>query len=67
MATVHEDKTSEFFLDENIIKILLKDRTTKKNILWMTDNYTSHGKRYLEKSEIKLNLISRFGKEVFGG
>ena len=58
MATVYEDKTSEFFLDENIIKILLKDKTTKKNILWMTDNYTSYGKQYLEKSGIKLKLIT---------
>lgn len=45
-----EDKT---FLDENleILDILLCDRTTKKNIVWVTNNYEKRG--YKEQDNIK--------------
>ena len=33
-------------VDYEILSILLKDRTTKKNIIWATDNYESHGPGY---------------------
>jgi hypothetical protein len=44
--------------DEDLLMILLKDQTTKKNILWMTDNYTKKGKGYEETSEITIPLIT---------
>lgn len=45
-----EDKT---FLNENleILDILLCDRTTKKNIVWATNNYEKRG--YKEQDNIK--------------
>lgn len=49
-----EDKT---FLDENleILDILLCDRTTKKNIVWATNNYDKRG--YKEQDNIKSNFL----------
>ena len=29
-----------------VLPILLKDRTTKKNIIWATDNYSQYGEDY---------------------
>lgn len=48
-----EDKT---FLDENleILDILLCDRTTKKYIVWATNNYEKRG--YKEQDNIKSNI-----------
>lgn len=48
-----EDKT---FSDENleILDILLCDRTTKKNIVWATNNYEKRG--YKEQDNIKSNI-----------
>ena len=33
-------------LDVELLKILLKDRSSNKNIIWATDNYSSHGCGY---------------------
>lgn len=48
-----EDKT---FLDENleILGILLCDGTTKKNIVWATNNYEKRG--YKKQDNIKSNI-----------
>lgn len=56
-----EDKT---FLDENleILDILLCDRTTKKNIVWATNNYEKRG--YKEQDNIKSNIKKRFYKAI---
>lgn len=48
-------KTQKIFLDNNLLEILLKDRTTGKNILWATSDYN-----FAADSEIHLqqtNLI----------
>ena len=39
-------------IDYSLLDILLKDRTTKKNILWGTDMYNSRGSEFSSKSEI---------------
>lgn len=57
-----EDKT---FLDENleILYILLCDRTTKKNIVWATNNYEKRG--YKEQDNIKSYIKkTRFYKAI---
>ena len=41
-------------LDKELLEILLKDRTTGKNILWATDSYASHK----PTSEININDIT---------
>ena len=49
------------FLEENIflLDILLIDRTTKKNIIWATNNYSRKG--YFEKYNIySINVIGRY-------
>jgi len=49
-----------FILNKNpdLLDILLLDRTTKKNIIWATDNYKKKGLGYFETDEIKKELIT---------
>lgn len=42
----------------NVLDILLKDHTTKKKILWATNNYSKLGKSFKYNSEIKVELIT---------
>lgn len=51
-----EDDIAE--IDLQILKLLLKDKTTGKNILWCTKDYESYGKGYEEKSQIAIKLIT---------
>lgn len=53
-----EDKVIIDKLPSDILEILLKDRTTGKNILWATDNYDSHGSAYTKDRPIELSLIT---------
>ena len=39
------------------LKILLKDKTTDKNIIWATDSYKSHGSEYGERKQITEALL----------
>ena len=39
-------ENSIYNIDENLLTILLSDRTTGKNILWATNMYESHGLNY---------------------
>lgn len=39
-------------LDFELLSILLKDKTTGKNIIWATDNYIKHGTAYSFNQEI---------------
>lgn len=40
-----------------LFKILLSDKTTNKNIIWATDNYTRYGIHFQENDEIKREYI----------
>ena len=52
-------------IDENLLPILLKDKTTGRNILWATDNYLQHGSEYAPDKPICVNLItSRHGNVI---
>jgi hypothetical protein len=44
--------------DPKLLGILLKDQSTEKNILWMTENYLPLGSGYEEASEITIPLIT---------
>ena len=49
-------------IDSELLSILLKDKTTGKNIIWATDNYKKYGLAYSAQEEIKIELItSRHG------
>lgn len=47
-------------IDNEILSILLKDRTTNKNIIWATDNYESHGPGYFFSKEITPQKITSY-------
>lgn len=41
-----------------VLKRLLVDKTTRKNIMWATDAYSSHETPYERDQEIKAHLIT---------
>ena len=47
-----------------LLSILLKDRTTGKNIIWATNDYIQLGGIYKAKNEISLNIVNG-GNEKF--
>ena len=55
-ADVQETALAE--LDKNILLILLKDRSTGKNILWATDDYKDLGIGFAADDEITLPAIT---------
>ena len=55
-ADVQETALAE--LDKNILLILLKDRSTGKNILWATDDYKELGIGFAADDEITLPAIT---------
>ncbi|MBQ3837844.1 MAG: restriction endonuclease subunit M, partial [Treponema sp.] len=49
-------------IDRSLLEILLQDKTSGKNIIWATDNYSKYGELYTLEKEIKIELItSRHG------
>ena len=46
--------------DQRLLKILLKDKTTGKNIIWATDDYKYLGDEYTAEKEIIPSLITGF-------
>lgn len=52
-------------LDSELLSILLKDRSSGKNIIWATDIYASKGASYDSPEPITVKLITgRFGKII---
>lgn len=47
-----------------LMKILLMDRTTRRNIIWATDSYAILGKEYFPEEPIKLNLVANGAREL---
>jgi hypothetical protein len=43
---------------DNLLKLLLQDKTTGKNILWATDSYESKGKMFAPISPITTDLVT---------
>lgn len=43
---------------KQVLSILLKDRTTGKNIIWATNDYISLGNIYKAENEISINIIN---------
>ena len=40
-----------------LLDILLKDKSTKKNIIWATDTYEKYGRGFTDKEQIDRNLL----------
>ncbi len=53
---VIEDDILEY--SPKLLNLLLYDKTTKKNIIWATDDYASFGSEYQTECEIKPELIT---------
>ena len=47
-------------LDNELLSILLLDRTTGKNIIWATDNYAHRGEGYLSDDHIEVVAITGY-------
>jgi len=45
-------------LDNELLEILLKDRSSNKNIIWATDNYAQKGYGYQSSDEISIAAIT---------
>lgn len=43
---------------DNLLEILLQDKTTSKNILWATDSYESKGEAFAPLATITTNLVT---------
>lgn len=52
---IHEDYLLQ---KDNLLGILLQDKTTSKNILWATDSYERNGKSFAPKAPITANLVT---------
>lgn len=51
-------------LGKDIMKILLKDRTTGKNIIWATNDYKLHGQQCSAENEIKIVQVTGANTKV---
>ena len=43
-------------LTDKVLKVLMMDRTTRKNIIWATDEYKSLGEEYSPSNQISLSI-----------
>lgn len=55
---IKENENYKYKLDSKLLAILLKDRSSKKNILWATDNYAHKGPGYQSSDEISVRAIT---------
>ena len=53
-----------FELDEDLLNILLKDRTSNNNLLWATDEYNYLGENYSISNQITVELITGINGDV---
>lgn len=51
-------------IDPKVLDILLKDRTTKRNIIWATDDYVPLGSGYFAKDSILIELITGVNESI---
>lgn len=68
MPEEHEIDIKENYikqLDDELLSVLLKDRSSGKNIIWATDNYAYRGEPYASQQPITVKLITgRLGKVI---
>lgn len=54
----------ENVLISSVLKNLLKDKSTKKNIVWATDTYSSLGTPFFDKKQITENLLKGWYSDI---
>ena len=47
----------EWDIPEEVLAVLLKDRTTGRNLIWATDDYAERGKGFCAGDEIRIMQI----------
>lgn len=57
MTNIDIKENNIYKLDSRLLEILLLDRTTKKNLIWATDNYASRGPGYRSSDNISIYAI----------
>ena len=57
MTDIDIKENNLYRLDSRLLEILLVDRTTKKNLIWATDNYSSRGPGYKASDNINVYAI----------
>ena len=57
MTNIDIKENNLYRLDSRLLDILLADRTTKKNLIWATDNYSSRGPGYKASDNINVYAI----------
>jgi len=55
---------SEDALTNDVLKLLLFDRTTRRNIIWATNDYENHGTEYKFAYPITIGCITGKNKEI---
>lgn len=53
-----------YHLDNDLLEILLKDRSSKRNIIWATDNYAHRGFGYQKDDQIRSAVITGYKGSV---
>lgn len=48
----------------NVLDLLLRDKTTKKNIIWATDTYVGLGEGFTDKDQISADLLLRHSEMI---
>lgn len=65
MTEIDVKENEIYKLDSRLLEILLLDRTTKKNLIWATDNYASRGLGYQANDNIGVfSIIRRNGSII---
>lgn len=65
MTNIDIKENNLYHLDSRLLEILLTDRTTKKNLIWATDNYASRGVGYQFGDQISVfSIIKRNGSII---
>lgn len=65
MTEIDVKENKIYKLDSRLLEILLLDRTTKKNLIWATDNYASRGLGYQANDNISVfSIIRRNGSII---
>ena len=54
----------EWNIPEEVLAVLLKDRSTGKNLIWATDDYAARGKGFGANDEMQVAQIADKGNPV---
>lgn len=59
-----ETENQLFYLEDELLKIFLKDNTTKKNLIWSTNEYKFLGVGYDANSYIEIDKIKKYDLDI---